>query len=53
MNRWERFSDKELRLVYVALMDKFSDKMHAQGMSDEITVEANRRGDERAKAILR
>ena len=52
LNRWAAFSDKELRLIYLALAKEFSDKMHAQEMNDEIVIEANRRGNDRAEWIL-
>jgi hypothetical protein len=51
--RWIAFTDRELRSVYLALAQSPSGGSHRDhDMMTEIIVEANRRGEGRAKGIL-
>jgi hypothetical protein len=53
LNRWITFTDRELREIWLSLATApTSGSNRGHEMIAEITVEANRRGEERAQAIL-
>jgi hypothetical protein len=52
-DRWISFTDRDLREIYLALASSpESGSMRSNAMLDEITIEANRRGRQRAEVIL-
>lgn len=50
MSRWMEFSDRELKLLYQSLVDR--NARTAEKLVDEMIIEAESRGDYRARHII-